>query len=67
MNPHSRPSQNARPIRLSEEPDFALGGLAVRPSLREACRDGHKERLEPRVMQVLIALARAARSCRATS
>lgn len=47
------------PIRLAREPDFMLGGLGVRPSVGEVEADGTTERLEPRVMQVLVALARA--------
>src|SRR5690349_11749251 len=49
----------SRPVDLAQEPDFRLGSLQVRPSLREvvpgACE---REVLEPRVMQVLVALAR---------
>ena len=47
-------------IDLAETPDFDLGNLRVRPSRRQVfrgnalCRD-----LEPRVMQVLVALASA--------
>lgn len=48
------------PVELAGEPDFALGALNVRPSLGEVEIAGQKERLEPRVMQVLVALARAA-------
>ncbi|HEY0802137.1 MAG TPA: SUMF1/EgtB/PvdO family nonheme iron enzyme, partial [Steroidobacteraceae bacterium] len=46
-------------IDLGRETDFALGTLQVRPSSREVLADGGKEVLEPRVMQVLVALARA--------
>src|SRR5438105_3454406 len=46
-------------IDLAHTPDFTLGGIAVRPSSREIeCRSG-REILEPRVMQVLVALAEA--------
>src|SRR5689334_17798833 len=41
------------PVDLANEPDFRLGGLEVRPSLREV----GSEILEPRVMQVLVVLA----------
>lgn len=44
-------------IVLAREPDFQLGGLAVRPSRGEIEGLGATERLEPRVMQVLVALA----------
>ena len=45
-------------IILAREPDFRLGRLRVRPSRSEIHGDGPVERLEPRVMQVLVALAR---------
>jgi DNA-binding winged helix-turn-helix (wHTH) protein/TolB-like protein len=46
-------------VDLAREPDFALGQLTVRPSLRRIVRDGREEAVQPRVMQVLVALARA--------
>jgi len=46
-------------IELAHEPDFALGRLKVRPSLREIEFDGGPETVDRRVMQVLVALARA--------
>ena len=46
-------------IDLAREPDFALGGLRVRPSRRELVGDGARHILQPRVMQVLVALARS--------
>ncbi|HEX4196156.1 MAG TPA: winged helix-turn-helix domain-containing protein [Caulobacteraceae bacterium] len=49
----------AAPVRLAREADFRLGGLKVRPSLCEVEAHGRRRRLEPRVMQVLVALARA--------
>jgi len=48
----------SRPVDLAQEPDFSLGSLQVRPSLREVLAGGEREVLEPRVMQVLVALAR---------
>jgi DNA-binding winged helix-turn-helix (wHTH) protein/tetratricopeptide (TPR) repeat protein len=49
-----------RRIELAGEPPFQLGKLRVAPALREiASADGTRETLEPRVMQVLVALARA--------
>src|SRR5262245_28917298 len=49
----------SRPVDLAQEPDFALGSLQVRPSSREVLpAAGDREVLEPRVMQVLVALAR---------
>lgn len=50
----------AVPIDLSREPDLVLGGVQVRPSLREVRAGERQEAVEPRVMQVLVALARAA-------
>jgi Tol biopolymer transport system component/DNA-binding winged helix-turn-helix (wHTH) protein len=47
------------PASLAGEEDFQLGNILVRPSLREVEANGAKESLEPRVMQVLVALARA--------
>jgi DNA-binding winged helix-turn-helix (wHTH) protein/TolB-like protein len=45
-------------IDLAREPDFHLGELLVRPSSREVVLDDRTEMLEPRVLQVLIVLAR---------
>lgn len=47
-----------RPVDLAHEPPFTLGGLEVRPATREAGAGAAVEILEPRVMQVLVALAR---------
>jgi TolB-like protein/DNA-binding winged helix-turn-helix (wHTH) protein len=47
------------PASLAGEDDFQLGDILVRPSLREVEARGVRESLEPRVMQVLVALARA--------
>jgi hypothetical protein len=50
---------DAEQIDLAHTPDFRLGRLSVRPSVRQIVRDdGEEEVLEPRVMQVLIALLR---------
>ncbi len=46
------------PNSLADERDFDLGALKVRPSTREVAGAGATELLEPRVMQVLVALAR---------
>lgn len=45
------------PIDLTHEAPFRLAGLEVRPSTLEVVADGRREVLEPRVMQVLVALA----------
>jgi TolB-like protein/DNA-binding winged helix-turn-helix (wHTH) protein len=47
------------PIDLAGEADFNLGDLQVSPSTRGVIRGGERETLEPRVMQVLVALAQA--------
>jgi DNA-binding winged helix-turn-helix (wHTH) protein len=47
-------------IELAHLPDFRIGRLLVRPSVRQLVGDdGASEILEPRVMQVMVALARA--------
>ena len=47
-------------IDLAHAAPFRLGSLDVRPALRQLVRDdGAEEVVEPRVMQVLVALARA--------
>jgi eukaryotic-like serine/threonine-protein kinase len=46
------------PIDLAREADFALGDSCVRPAAREVEAAAGKATLEPRVMQVLVALAR---------
>jgi DNA-binding winged helix-turn-helix (wHTH) protein/tetratricopeptide (TPR) repeat protein len=47
-------------IDLAHEADFSVGPLRVQPSLRQAASGAESETLEPRVMQVLVALARRA-------
>jgi DNA-binding winged helix-turn-helix (wHTH) protein/TolB-like protein len=47
-----------QPVDLAREAAFTLGMLDVRPATREVVADGTPEVLEPRVMQVLVALAR---------
>lgn len=46
-------------IHLADELPFEIGALEVRPATREVARGGVVEVLEPRVMQVLVALAQA--------
>lgn len=48
------------PIDLAREADFALGRTRVRPALRQFATDNSQRLIEPRVMQVLVALARRA-------
>ena len=48
------------PIRLAEEARLRLGALTIEPALRRVAYDGGgAEIVEPRVMQVLVALAKA--------
>jgi Tol biopolymer transport system component/DNA-binding winged helix-turn-helix (wHTH) protein len=46
-------------VELAHEADFHLGSLQVRPSTREVLSSNGRERIEPRVMQLLTVLARA--------
>jgi TolB-like protein/DNA-binding winged helix-turn-helix (wHTH) protein len=46
-------------IKLAERPDFDLGGLRVSPARREVRMDEDRRELEPKVAQVLVALASA--------
>ena len=50
----------ATPVSLAHEAPFQLGELLIEPALRRASRpDGAATKLEPKMMQVLVALARA--------
>jgi Tol biopolymer transport system component/DNA-binding winged helix-turn-helix (wHTH) protein len=49
-----------RRIDLTRQPDFSIAGVLVRPTACEVTAGGRRIRLQPRVMQVLVALARAA-------
>src|SRR5258705_3719463 len=55
----SEKSFHPGPIELSREGDFALGALEICPSTREVIRGGQRESLEPKAMQVLVALRQA--------
>lgn len=46
-------------VVLAHEPPFTLGELRVHPATRQMERGPRRETLEPRVMQVLVALTRA--------
>ena len=46
-------------VTLAHTPPFRLGALQIHPATRQVSRDGRNETLEPRVMQVLVALAEA--------
>lgn len=51
------PRIEASRINLAEAADFDLGGLCVSPARREVRMNGERRDLEPRVAQVLVALA----------
>lgn len=57
MNPVEDAESPLRPVVLAREPDFRLGAVRVRPSVREVRSGDRCDMLEPRVMQVLVALA----------
>jgi DNA-binding winged helix-turn-helix (wHTH) protein/tetratricopeptide (TPR) repeat protein len=46
-------------VGLTREPDFRLGTLQVRPSICQVVFDGRLIDLQPKIMQVLVVLARA--------
>jgi TolB-like protein/DNA-binding winged helix-turn-helix (wHTH) protein len=46
-------------IQLADEPELAVGRMIVRPATLEILFDGARETIEPRMMQLLVALARA--------
>lgn len=52
-----RDDLSPRLIDLALEPAFALAGLEVRPATLEVLAGERREQLEPRIMQVLVALA----------
>ncbi len=52
-------AEPSEPIDVSREPAFTVGPATVRPPVGEVRWGGQIIRLEPRVMQVLVALARA--------
>jgi Tol biopolymer transport system component/DNA-binding winged helix-turn-helix (wHTH) protein len=60
MNYASRNMRAVPAISLAEEEDFSLGPLRARPAAREVSIGDRVETIEPRVMQVLVILARAA-------
>lgn len=45
-------------IDLTREPNFCLGAIEIRPATREVLANEERDVLEPRVMQVLVALSR---------
>ena len=57
MNGNS--GRGAAPVDLKREANFDLGLMTVRPSASEIVVDGAAQRVEPRVMQTLVALVHA--------
>ena len=56
---HDESGESAAPVVLAHSPAFRVGEAEVRPATREVVGPGGAEIVEPRVMQVLVALARA--------
>ena len=52
-----QPGRTSPKIDLADQPEFDLGGLRVKPPERAVEMSGRTVKLQPRVMQVLIALA----------
>jgi DNA-binding winged helix-turn-helix (wHTH) protein/TolB-like protein len=59
MSEHASVSEQSGRVDLSKVPEFQIGALTVRPSRCEVGNSGRHETLQPRVMQVFVALARA--------
>lgn len=59
MNLQRGPPPLPRPIELAHCPPLFIGTLEVRPATREVIGEHLREVIEPRVMQVLVALAEA--------
>lgn len=62
MSDDFAPPRDLPPIDLVRQPDFTLGDMQVRPSTLEVVNGERREVLEPRVMQVLVALYLARRN-----
>ena len=59
MNDASAAIALGRRIDLTREPDIVVAGVRIRPTACEVSAAARRAHLQPRVMQVLIALARA--------
>ncbi len=53
------PDTSSSRIDLANEREFELGGMTVRPAERLVLVNGDRRELQPRIMQVLVALAKA--------
>lgn len=58
MNDLVHPTSSAR-IDLANERDFDIGNIRIRPAELAVIANGERHELQPRVMQVLVALAQA--------
>jgi tetratricopeptide (TPR) repeat protein len=56
---HGATAASILPVELAREPDFWLGALHVRPSICQVVFGRDPIDLQPKIMQVLVALARA--------
>jgi len=59
MNNPSADHRSLGRIDLAHESNIAMGSVELQPALRNIVGDGWSETIEPRVMQVLVALLRA--------
>jgi adenylate cyclase len=59
MSGGGSPPRQVRPVDLAHIRPFRIGTVEVRPATREVVGGNRREMLEPRVMQVLVALAGA--------
>src|SRR4051794_28618082 len=59
MNAPAKPQNGIGAIDLGREDDFTLGLARIHPSTCEVEVEGRREIVQPRAMQVLVALARA--------
>jgi hypothetical protein len=53
---NDRPSGRPEPIVLAHRQPFRIGGVEVRPATRQVIGPDSRETIEPRIMQVLVAL-----------
>ena len=58
MTGHSASHEGAHRINLADEPEFSLGGATVKPAELAVVMNSDRHTIQPRVMQVLVALAK---------
>jgi DNA-binding winged helix-turn-helix (wHTH) protein/TolB-like protein len=59
MSQTTATSDLGAPVDLARTADFSLGAARIHPAVSEVAAGAHRIRLQPRMMQVLVALARA--------